>query len=527
MHSQNKEGMLCFLPMALYRKYRPQTFSDVVGQDHIVTTLEQAAEQDKLAHAYLFAGSRGTGKTSVARILAKIIMIKKIEDETLQKQIIQGVEDGSIVDLLEIDAASNRGIDDIRNLVEKIQFSPVVASAKVYIIDEVHMLTKEAFNALLKTLEEPPPFAHFILATTEINKIPSTIQSRCQCFPFRAIREEDIIQRLQFIADQESITIDRDALRSIAHHVEGGLRDAISLLDQMRSLKKISITEVQQRIGGVGHEYIDEVFLALQKKDSEVLLQTVRKLEENGVPMENFIRQLLTVIRKRLHEAIEKKKPTKEIVRVLDCLLDAIRDLRISPVPGLVLESALLSICNRDEKSEKTEELFAVEEIKEEPEAKKVSEKEKKKSEKKAEKKEEELSEEKGEAEEASKTTKKEEAESPDAIVEALELSLESLQDVWSNIVEETKPAPVKMSLKNGRLSSLEETKVTVAFSSSFHRDTVAKIEASRTVEEIMERLFKRQLRLECVLDHGEEEEQTTKEEESSVNLAEAAAEIF
>ena len=194
--------------MSLYLTYRPLSFADVTGQDHVVTTLEQAAQKGKLAHAYLFAGNRGTGKTSVARILAKTMMMQGIEDETMQKQIKKGVEEGSIVDLLEIDAASNRGIDDIRDLIEKIQFSPVVCNAKVYIIDEVHMLTKEAFNALLKTLEEPPAYAYFILATTERNKIPTTIQSRCQCFPFRNIRDEDIVRRLQFIADSEKIEAD-------------------------------------------------------------------------------------------------------------------------------------------------------------------------------------------------------------------------------------------------------------------------------------------------------------------------------
>ena len=161
---------------SLYLKYRPRTFVDVVGQDHIVTTLEQSAEQGQLAHAYLFAGTRGTGKTSMARILAKALMTSTIDDETVKKQIIKGIEEGSLVDLIEIDGASNRGIDDVRDLIGKIQFSPVVAVAKVYIIDEVHMLTKEAFNALLKTLEEPPDYAYFILATTEVHKVPVTIQ---------------------------------------------------------------------------------------------------------------------------------------------------------------------------------------------------------------------------------------------------------------------------------------------------------------------------------------------------------------
>ncbi|KKW40481.1 MAG: polymerase III, subunit gamma/tau protein, partial [Candidatus Peregrinibacteria bacterium GW2011_GWA2_54_9] len=243
--------------MALYRKYRPQSFNDVVGQDHIVTTLQQAAEQDKLAYAYLFAGSRGTGKTSVARILAKILMIRGIEDETLQKQIVRGVEEGNIVDLLEIDAASNRGIDDIRSLVEKIQFSPVVTNAKVYIIDEVHMLTKEAFNALLKTLEEPPPYAYFILATTEKHKIIPTILSRCQIFDFNRIRVEDIVNRLMFVAKKESVDAGEEALHVIAQKADGALRDALSIFDQIVSLsgKTVSYNDVIQNLNVLDYEY--------------------------------------------------------------------------------------------------------------------------------------------------------------------------------------------------------------------------------------------------------------------------------
>ena len=173
--------------MSLYRQYRPKSFADVVGQDHIVSTLEQAVKQQQLSHAYLFSGPRGTGKTSVARILAKILLTKDMKDEFMQKHIIAAADDGSLVDLIEMDAASNRGIDDIRALLEKIQFSPVVAGAKVYIIDEVHMLSREAFNALLKKLEEPPENAYFILATTELHKVPLTIQSRCLRFPFRHV----------------------------------------------------------------------------------------------------------------------------------------------------------------------------------------------------------------------------------------------------------------------------------------------------------------------------------------------------
>ena len=280
--------------MSLYLKYRPRSFADVVGQEHIVTTLEHAVERNQLVHAYLFFGPRGTGKTSVARILAKILLIRGMEDESLQQQIVKSVDLGTMVDLIEIDAASNRGIDDVRELKEKVQFSPNLAAAKVYIIDEVHMMTKEAFNALLKTLEEPPPHAFFILATTELHKVPDTIQSRCQRFPFREVGEEDIIRALQNIADQEHITVDRGALRAIARHVGGGMRDAVSLLDQLSSLGKITEEDVRLRIGESTLEYVENLWEALLAHNRLKALQISASLEENGVSLEVFLRQLLS-----------------------------------------------------------------------------------------------------------------------------------------------------------------------------------------------------------------------------------------
>ena len=493
--------------MSLYRKYRPLTFADVIGQDHVVTTLEQASEQDKLTHAYLFAGNRGTGKTSVARILAKLMMTKEITDETIKKQIIKGVEDGNIVDLLEVDAASNRGIDDIRDLVEKIQFSPVVASAKVYIIDEVHMLTKEAFNALLKTLEEPPEYAFFILATTELNKIPMTIQSRCQCFPFRNIRDDDIIRRLQFIVDNEKINVERDALRAIAQHVEGGMRDAISLLDQLRSLENITLEDVEQRIGSTGQEHIETIFEAIDEGDTEMLMETVKKIEEAGIPMDVFIRKLLSIIREKIHMAIEEKKTTKELLQILDILLDAIRDVRSTPLPSLILESALLSICTNEE-------------LKEKP---KLAQGEKEKKEEVKEEKKEEKTEDEEKAEDEAPAEKKSQEE--EAIVEATEISLENVRDKWSSIVSEVQPASVRMSLKDSHVSGINETTVTIEFTSAFHRDKVATPEASRAIEQVMEKLFKQSLKLECEI--GKHSGSDTPAQRDEVNLADAAAEIF
>ncbi|MCF7844762.1 MAG: DNA polymerase III subunit gamma/tau [Kiritimatiellales bacterium] len=502
--------------MSLYRKYRPLKFADVVGQDAVVTTLEQAAAQNQLAHAFLFAGSRGTGKTSVARILAKVLMTKGIKDEIIQKQIIKGIEEGNVVDLLEIDAASNRGIDDVRDLIEKIQFSPVVASSKVYIIDEVHMLTKEAFNALLKTLEEPPEYAFFILATTELNKIPSTIQSRCQCFPFRAIPEEDIIRRLQLISDQEHITIDREALRTIAHHVQGGLRDAISMLDQMRSLPQITMEDVEQRMGKTGSEYLEPLFAAMDDQDAKKVIEIVRKIEEAGIALDVFLRMLLNTTREMLHEAIDKKQSTQFLQVILDTLLKAIRDVRIAPVPGLILESALLQLCIPVEAGTKEKEKLS-RPLKEETKKKDaVSTKVSNSKEDSEETKRPEEDIKQPEIEEKSDIKK--------ASVEAVELTLENLKNLWPQIVQDTSPASVKMSLKNAQLVSVDDKTVTVGFSSSFHKDKVAHPEASRKIEEVMNKILRHSLKLECVIGDGVPTEDAPQPE---VDLAEAAAEIF
>ena len=213
----------------LYRKWRPQTFEDVSGQPHITDTLMNEVKENRLAHAYLFTGSRGTGKTSCAKILSKAInCLDPVNGNPCNKcEICRGIDEGSVLDVVEIDAASNRGIDDIRALREESAFTPAQAKFRVYIIDEVHMLTIEAFNALLKTLEEPPEHIVFILATTEVQKLPSTILSRCQRFDFRRISVESIVDRLKYVASQENVTIDNTAATLIARIADGGMRDAL------------------------------------------------------------------------------------------------------------------------------------------------------------------------------------------------------------------------------------------------------------------------------------------------------------
>ncbi len=493
--------------MSLYRKYRPKVFADVYGQEHVVGTLESATEHDKLVHAYLFAGTRGTGKTSVARILAKILMTRGIEDAKLKKQIEQAVDEGNTIDLLEIDAASNRKIDDARDLIEKIQFSPVVASAKVYIIDEAHMLTKEAFNALLKTLEEPPAYAYFILATTELHKIPDTIKSRCQCFPFRQIKDNDIVRRLQFIADQEHIKVDREALRTIAEVSNGGMRDAISLLDQMRSLAHITVAEVKERTGATGREYVEEVFAALDARAKSDLIAGVRKMEEAGVPLDMFIRQLLKILRENLHDRIQANEGTNDILHIMDLLLVAIRDMRLHPVPGLVLESALLTLC----------ETSGMQSAASMPKKQQMSKS---------------MPDEAPQPEIVPETAPVtiDETETDlrlrNAAVEAPEVTLDSVRRVWPVILKEASPPSVKMSLKNGRVTGVGDNIVSLSFASAFHMDKVGDTEASRALEAILEKHFKKQLKLRCSLESSGAEPATCDDGEL-VNMADAAAEIF
>ena len=461
-----------------------------------MTTLEQAIRQGKVAHAYLFAGSRGTGKTSVARILAKALLTRGIKDEVIRNQIEQGVTDGSLVDLLEIDAASNRGIDDVRDLIEKIQFSPVASGAKVYVIDEAHMLTKEAFNALLKTLEEPPEYAFFILCTTELHKVPATIQSRCQCFPFHRIRTEDIVRRLQYIADSEKIVIDREALRAVAEHAQGGLRDAISLMDQLRSLPKITLPDVSSRTGLSGQEAIAPTIQAIASDDRGALIEIVAKLENAGIPLDTFLRQLLEAVRRNLHEAVNAGTATDMFEQQLDTLLTALRDLRAAPVPGLVAEAALLSLCTRTSTSTTVEE----------PKKRKV----------------------KGKVESSLTVTKTESeppvAASSPATFEAKEVTLQNIKEEWPTVLSRTTPPSVRMSLKDARITAVDDTTVTLTFASAFHRDKVAAIDASRTVEAILTDIFKQPLKLHCEIG-GPKTRISAKEE--AVNLAEAAAEIF
>ena len=280
---------------ALYRKYRSQTFSQLVGQEVVAKTLKHAVEQEKISHAYLFSGPRGTGKTSVAKIFAKAMNCpNQVAGEPCNNcYICQAVTDGSLEDVIEMDAASNNGVDEIRDIRDKSTYAPSVAHYKVYIIDEVHMLSAGAFNALLKTLEEPTPNVVFILATTELHKIPATILSRVQRFEFKSIKTQDIRDHIFQILDKEGIDYENEAVEIIARRAEGGMRDALSILDQALSLTQ----EGALTTGTISLAALDHYVAALAQKDTTSALDNLNLIFDNGKSMTRFVTDLLQYLR--------------------------------------------------------------------------------------------------------------------------------------------------------------------------------------------------------------------------------------
>ena len=287
---------------ALYRKYRSQTFGQLVGQQVVATTLRQAVEQGKISHAYLFSGPRGTGKTSVAKIFAKAMNCPNQKDGEPCNDcyICQAITEGSLEDVIEIDAASNNGVDEIRDIRDKSTYAPSLAKHKVYIIDEVHMLSTGAFNALLKTLEEPTENVVFILATTELHKIPATILSRVQRFEFKSIKTQDIIGHIEWILEQEGIDFEKEGVQIIARRAEGGMRDALSILDQALSLTQENrlTTDIAEEItGSISLGALDAYVAALIAHDAVTALDNLNLIFDSGKNMARFVTDLLQYLR--------------------------------------------------------------------------------------------------------------------------------------------------------------------------------------------------------------------------------------
>ncbi|MDY0944077.1 DNA polymerase III subunit gamma/tau [Priestia megaterium] len=353
---------------ALYRVYRPQSFNDVVGQQHIIKTLQNALVQEKFSHAYLFSGPRGTGKTTAAKILAKAVNCEKapVAEPCNECATCRGITDGSISDVIEIDAASNNGVDEIRDIRDKVKYAPSAVRYKVYIIDEVHMLSIGAFNALLKTLEEPPAHVIFILATTEPHKIPLTIISRCQRFDFKRISPEDIVYRMKEVLGSEELEVSEDALYEIAKASEGGMRDALSLLDQAisYSTEKVSLEDVLSITGAVSQAFIVKIVQAIFNENIVDALDSVESLIKNGKDPARFVEDLIFYYRDvLLYQASEEnayllekaavneefkklssKMDSAFIYKVIAELNQTQQEMKWSNHPRVLLEVALVKL---------------------------------------------------------------------------------------------------------------------------------------------------------------------------------------
>ena len=323
---------------ALYRKWRPKSFSDVIGQNHITDTLKNEIKTGRLSHAYLFIGSRGTGKTTCARILAKAVNCPNVHDgePCNECEICKGIDNGSVLDITEIDAASNNGVDNIRDLREEAAFTPVKTKFRVYIIDEVHMLSQGAFNALLKTLEEPPEHVKFILATTEAHKMPATILSRCQRFDFKRIGSEDMSERLLEIAEKEGITLTTEAALLISRLSDGAMRDALSITDQCIARSKDIDTRLVSEVCGIaGKEYLAQTAAAIYNKDTAELLSIVSRLYSDACDMEIYCSELINYFR-NIMVARAVKNPEKLIVCSAEDLQEIVRLSSIFTLPAAI-----------------------------------------------------------------------------------------------------------------------------------------------------------------------------------------------
>ena len=364
--------------LVLYRKYRPQTFKEIIGQEHIIKTLTNAIATDMVSHAYLFSGPRGSGKTTIARVLAKAVNCearKKGEYEPCNKcSSCLEIRQGNSLDFIEIDAASHRGIDDIRELRNGIKFAPTKSRYKVFIIDECHQLSKDASNALLKTLEEPPAHAIFILATTEIHKMIATIISRCQRFDFRKLTVPEIIQRLKFISEKEKIKIEKPALELIALYSRGSMRDAESMFDQVLTFagktgKEIKANDIKDLLGLVEVKLISQFCDFLGQKKPEKAISFLNDLTEKGSDLDEFTKALLNYLRQGLILKITGKETAEliitgltkeefqtlenqtklfqeqELQKIINLFIQASNQMKYSPIQQLPLELAIIESC--------------------------------------------------------------------------------------------------------------------------------------------------------------------------------------
>jgi DNA polymerase-3 subunit gamma/tau len=498
------------MALALYRKYRPQLFSKVLGQERVTTTLQQALQRGHVGHAYIFSGPRGTGKTSVARLLARAVNCKKMAEGKLEagepcntcEACVRAMA-GQELDLIEIDAASNRGIDEIRELREKIRFAPGQGRKKVFLIDEFHMLTKEAFNALLKTLEEPPEHAVFILATTEIHSVPATILSRAQHFAFRALSLQHLMDSLTRIAAEEKIDLAEDARQLIAVQAEGGARDAQSLLELLMSAageKKITAQLVKQVLALPEISQLEKWTRAVVEQNAEAALQVLRSGMEQGTDPQQFARSLVRYLRgvalfqvsdalgkeisahlteeqKQTASTLAKNMPRRLVLTALTAINQAGNETRLASPAILPLEVATLSLIPGPTTAQPT-----IAAIPAQPVVKAVPQKT---------------------PEPRPQSIKKPISIPASDNLEMVDTDeLTTLLSRWSEALQQIAQANISVAglLRSAVLLTVEKGRAVFVVEYDFHRERLSVMHNRHMVEQVLERMFNTKIHMECVL---------------------------
>lgn len=483
--------------ISLYRKYRPQTFGHLVGQDHVRVTLMNAVRTDKLSHAYLFTGPRGTGKTSTARLFAKAINCEDRGEtgEPCEKcDICVDITSGRLIDVVEIDAASHTGVDDVRELIDKLHFAPTRAKNKVYIVDEVHMLSKGAFNAFLKTLEEPPTNVYFILATTEAHKVPETIISRCQRFDFKRIDAKTVMARLAYIAQSENITVEEEALQMIAQHVDGGLRDAIGLFEQLIVDGKLVAAHVRAILGVAGSSAVEKFYALLMSKDSVETLRFIQELYGEGVDFGQFTKELLEKMRLEMLRAIDTKKveEAKECVRMIECFQKAFDQLRNSLIVQLPLEMAVVRFLHG-------ETVLAPAVVAVAPVIQAVAAPQYAMPTISAPAPEQKIS-----SFKMPVATPVSAEAAPEKVMSGKTITQDELTKNWPRVIERIKTPKLRISLKDVKHFNVEGYVITLSFSAKFHQDTVMDSAIRSELEKLIEEVFDTSVRVESRIERIE-----------------------
>lgn len=524
---------------ALYRQYRPKTFDEVLGQEHITTTLKNQIKKANIGHAYLFSGTKGTGKTSTAKIFSRAVNCLNLEEGNPcnECEVCKGILDESIMDVIEMDAASNRKIEDIRELREKVIYPPSRTKYKIYIIDEVHMLTNEAFNALLKTLEEPPKHLIFILATTEMEKLPQTILSRCQRFDFKRITSKDLVLNMKNICNELNISVEERALSLIARNSDGAMRDALSLLDQCISYKEELTYEDTLDILGIANT--DLLFSMVEDIKNEMVEDSLFKVDEiiqNGKDINQFIKDLIyhfrnLLIAKTAKEPVDILDMDEEtieyymkqgrdisldfVLKALDILNESENQAKWATQPRIILEMAIIKMINLKEQASLEDRIKKLEMA--------ISSGQINISKSTKTNMESESRTDKNTSKQKEKIEKPKEEKKPVEILDdGKEITFEAIKNGWQNVLNIVRDENIRVNafLREGRLISFRNNNLCIGYKDGFgfHKEAISRPDNKEFVEKVVSSYFHKNIKVNFIMD---DEEAICDEEEDTEDIQE------